>query len=263
MAYSKIGIVGAGIMGEAVITSLLRASQSPSSITVLEKREDRLQEIVAKYGVSAGSIRDCDVVFLLVKPQDCEETLKKLNEVLQEKALVVSFVAGKKLSFIESYLNSSQRAIRVMPNTPMTMGKGFCGMSLGMSATSEDETWLASILSSSSEVITVSEELQDAITALSGSGPAYLFAMVEAMADAGERLGLSKEDALDSAKQVLIGAAAMVESSGKDPKTLRENVTSPNGTTFAALSKLTEEGFSELIYQAMKAARDRSVELGK
>ena len=263
MAYSRIGIIGAGVMGEAIIISLLRAGLASNSIVIVEKRVERQEEIVSQYKVSTGSISDCDVVFLLVKPQDLEVTLTSFRDQIQASSLVISFVAGKKISTIEKALDGSQRVIRVMPNTPMTLGKGFCGMSLGSLATEADKKWLELSLSTSSRVITVSEDLQDAITALSGSGPAYLFAMVEAMADAGVRLGLKEAEAREAAKQVLIGAAAMVESSGKDPQILRENVTSPNGTTFAALETLKEKGFEELIYSAMKSARDRSVELGK
>lgn len=263
MAYSRIGVIGAGIMGEAIINSLLRAGFASNSIVIVEKRVQRRDEIVSKYKVSAGSLSDCDVVFLLVKPQDLEVALTRFKDQIKANSLIISFVAGKKISWIEKALDGSQRIVRVMPNTPMTLGKGLCGMSLGSLATEADKKWLESNLSTSSRVITVSEELQDAITALSGSGPAYLFAMVEAMTDAGVRLGLKESDAREAAKQVLIGAAAMVEYSGKEPQILRENVTSPAGTTFAALETLKEKGFAEIIYSAMKSARDRSVELGK
>ena len=263
MAYSRIAVVGAGIMGEAVITSLLRAGIDSKSISIIEKREQRRDEIVGRFGVQTEGISSCDAVFLLVKPQDLEMTLEQVKGELKRDALVVSFIAGKKLSFIEGFLGPGFRTIRVMPNTPMTLGKGFAVMSPGNLATNEDIAWLEKMLASSCEVITVPEEIQDAATALSGSGPAYFFAMVEAMADAGTKLGMSEEDSMKAAKQVLIGAAAMVEKSGLEPGTLRENVTSPNGTTFAALKTFAEKDFSEVVYLAMKAARDRSIELGK
>ena len=263
MAYSRIGVIGAGIMGEAVITSLLRAGIDSGSITIVEKREERRKEIVDRLRVNSGSISECDVVLLLVKPQDLHSTLLQIKNDLRMDALVVSFIAGKKLSAMEEVIGSQHRTIRVMPNTPMTAGKGFAVLSPGDHASDEDIAWLTRVLSVSSVVIKVSESMQDAATALSGSGPAYFFAMVEAMAEAGKRLGLNEEDAMKAAKQVLIGAAAMVENSGLEPKVLRENVTSPNGTTFAALKTFEEKNFSEVVYEAMKAAHDRSIELGK
>ena len=261
MAYSQIGVVGAGIMGEALIVTLLRGGVDAKSISIVEKKADRKREVEEKYQVSSAPLAECEVVFLLVKPQDLDSTLSEFKSEIKSDALIVSFVAGKSTASIEGKLSSTQRVIRVMPNTPMTSGKGFCGMSGGKFAGPEDLAWVEKMLSSSSLVIVVPEDQQDAVTALSGSGPAYFFLMVEAMAEAGKKLGLSESDALRAAKEVLIGAAAMVEKSGKDPKTLRENVTSPNGTTFAALTTFNSEGFDEVVYRAMKAARDRSVEL--
>jgi len=263
MKNKQIAIIGSGIMGEALVRSLLRVGIPPSKITVIEKREERLKEIQSTYKISVGSITKCDVVFIAVKPQDLEETLRFIRNDLYESVLIVSFVAGQKLSFIEGFLRPLQRVVRVMSNTPMTLGKGFCAISLGRTATDEDTQWLKEVLSASGKVNIIPEHLQDTITALSGSGPAYFFTMVEVMAAAGERLGLSAVESLEIAKQVLIGAAAMVENSGIHPKTLRENVTSPNGTTFAALQVLNDEGYSELIYKAIKAAHDRAVEMGR
>jgi pyrroline-5-carboxylate reductase len=141
------------------------------------------------------------------------------------------------------------------------MGRGMSALSAGSNVTAEDVEWTKRFLSASGQVIIVDEKLQDAVTATSGSGPAYYFAFTEAMAAAGERLGLSKEDATLLAKETLIGAALMVEKSEKDLAILRENVTSPNGTTAAALKSLDDSGFNEVIYEAMKAARNRSIKL--
>ena len=263
MGFNQIGIIGAGVMGEALIISLTRSGIEPNSIVVVEKRAERRAEISSKYSVISGSIKDCEAVFLLVKPQDLGSTLEEFRTEISQSALVVSFVAGKSTAFIESHLSPNQRVIRVMPNTPMTVGKGFAAASVGKYANEFDIQWLQSVLSPSCRLITIAEDEQDAITALSGSGPAYFFAMVEAMAEAGKRLGLSEEDSLSAAKEVLVGAAAMIEKSGKDPKTLRENVTSPNGTTFAALSAFQKADFQEIVFKAMKAARDRSIELSQ
>jgi pyrroline-5-carboxylate reductase len=175
--------------------------------------------------------------------------------------LIVSFAAGIKTSAIEKVLGDKVRVIRVMPNTPMTLGRGISAMSLGVRASKDDQEWLSRFLMTTGEVIVVPEELQDAVTATSGSGPAYFFAFTEAVVAAAMKLGLSESDAMILAKETLIGAALMVEKSGKDLKTLRENVTSPNGTTAAALRKFTELGMEEVIFESMKAARDRSIEL--
>jgi pyrroline-5-carboxylate reductase len=148
-----------------------------------------------------------------------------------------------------------------MPNTPMVMGAGMSALSLGSNATSIDQEWVKGFLAKAGEVIVVDEKLQDAVTATSGSGPAYFFAFTEAIIKAAERLGISRQDATTLASQTLIGAALIVEKSGKELATLRENVTSPNGTTAAALKSFADSSLDELIFQAMKVAHDRSIEL--
>jgi pyrroline-5-carboxylate reductase len=148
-----------------------------------------------------------------------------------------------------------------MPNTPMTVGRGIFAMSLSLKANQDDQKWLREVLGKVGEVISVPEELQDAVTATSGSGPAYFFAFTEAIEAAAKRLGLNDADSKVLARETLIGAALMVEKSGKELKTLRENVTSPNGTTAAALKKFETLGLEDVVYEAMKAAHDRSIEL--
>lgn len=261
MVYSRIGIIGAGVMGEALIVSLLRSRILPASIFIYDVDLARAREMVKKYGVRNENVSNCDVIFIILKPQDCQGALRVLHNQIEPNSLVISFVAGKKLSFFEDFLAIEQRMIRVMPNTPMLVGKGFCAISRGKFATSEDFDWLKEVLSLSSVVREIPENHQDAITALSGSGPAYLFAMVEAMTRAGERLGLTSSVSQEAAIRAVVGAAAMLEFSGKEPKTLRANVTSPNGTTAAALDSFELNGWEEIVYEAMKAAMDRSKEL--
>jgi pyrroline-5-carboxylate reductase len=173
----------------------------------------------------------------------------------------VTYAAGIKIGKIEEVLGEGVRVIRVMPNTPLTVGRGMSAISMGSLATSEDQEWLVKFLSSAGSVVVVPEDLQDAVTATSGSGPAYFFAYTEAIEAAAKRLGLGDEEAKVLAKETLIGAALMVDKSGKELKTLRENVTSPNGTTAAALQSFRDSGLDEMVYNAMKAARDRSIEL--
>jgi pyrroline-5-carboxylate reductase len=262
MSFSKVGIVGTGIIGEALIEVLLRAGLSRESLFVAEKRQELRDEIINKYGVS--EIKDyssLDAVLFAVKPQDYMATLETISSSLSNSPLIVSFAAGIKIKSIEEKLGKGSRVIRVMPNTPMVMGRGMSAMSLGSAAFSDDQEWVRGFLSKAGEVIVVDESLQDAVTATSGSGPAYYFAFTEAVVGAARRLEISPEDAVTLASQTLIGAALMVEKSGKELNTLRENVTSPNGTTAAALKSFSDSGLEEIVYKAMKAAHDRSIEL--
>jgi pyrroline-5-carboxylate reductase len=262
MSFSKVGIVGTGIIGEALIEVLLRSGLTRESLFIAEKRQERRDEISSKYGVS--EIKDygsLDAILLVVKPQDFMTTLETISDSLSGSPLIVSFAAGIKIKSIEEKLGKGSRVIRVMPNTPMVMGRGMSAMSLGGSVNTSDQDWVRGFLWQAGEVIVVDESLQDAVTATSGSGPAYYFAFTEAVVGAARRLGISQEDAVTLASQTLIGAALMVEKSGKELKTLRENVTSPNGTTAAALKSFADSGLEELVYQAMKAAHDRSIEL--
>jgi len=262
MAISRVGVIGTGVIGEALIKALIAFGLAPSSIKVSEKRGDRKVEIIERYGVkSLDSISNVDALLLAVKPQDIEPTLKEFGKFDSSSPLVISFAAGIKIAKILDCLGSTARILRVMPNTPIALGRGMSAISVGRSATEDDIDWSKRFLSSSGEVIVVDEDLQDAVTATSGSGPAYFFAFTEAIAAAGERLGLSESDATLLARETLIGAALMVEKSEKNLATLRENVTSPNGTTAAALKNFKDSNFEESIFQAMKAAKDRSTEL--
>jgi pyrroline-5-carboxylate reductase len=262
MAVSRVGVVGTGVIGEALLVSLERFGIPAESILIAEKRDDRRIELLQKYRVSELTLVDSvDVVLLAVKPQDVIATIKVWGEFTDSSPLVVSFAAGIKTSAIEQVIGKRARVIRVMPNTPMTLGRGMSAISLGAHATQEDHDWVNRFLNTTGEVISVSEELQDAVTATSGSGPAYFFAFTEAVVAAAKKLGLSEAEAMTLAKETLIGAALMVERSGKDLKTLRENVTSPNGTTAAALKQFSNSGLEDVVFAAMKAARDRSIEL--
>jgi pyrroline-5-carboxylate reductase len=262
MAISSVGVLGTGVIGEALIGALLRSGTPREAILIAEKRSERKNEICQKYGVSELiSFESVDVLLLSVKPQDFMSTIEQLQNVNIELPLIVSFAAGIRTSAIEKALRNKARVIRVMPNTPMTLGRGMSAISLGTLASNDDREWVSRFLGATGEVITVPEELQDAVTATSGSGPAYFYAFTEAVVAAATKLGLSETDAMILAKETLIGAALMVEKSGKDLQTLRENVTSPNGTTAAALKKFTELGLDELVFESMKAARDRSIEL--
>lgn len=261
MAISRVAIVGAGVMGEAMIHALNRIGLKGSEITIKEKREEREEELIARYGVSNGELKRSQAILLAVKPQDLEKTLSEIGPEISDSTLVVSLLAGIRSARIENLLGAKARVVRVMPNTPLLMGEGMTAISGGESAKGEDVAWVESLLSKSGATLVLDEELMDAVTATSGSGPAYFFGFVEAMINAAKRLGLKEEDAKILVTQTLVGAAKMVVESGKDARTLRENVTSPNGTTAAALSLFDSKAWDEIVYEAMKAARDRSQEL--
>lgn len=261
MTITNVGIVGAGVMGEGIINSLLKAGVSSKAILIRDKRSERVQELKASYGVNEGRIGEADSVFLAVKPQDFETCIEDLKVELRDGTLIVSLLAGVKISRIESSVGSRARVIRVMPNTPLLLGEGMSVISKGKSGSETDLAWVSKLLSNSGKTLVVDEELMDAVTAVSGSGPAYLYGFVEAMIKAAIKLGLREQDAKLLVHQTLIGAAKMVQESGKDAATLRGEVTSPNGTTAAALSSFHTSGWEEIVYKAMKAAMDRSREL--
>ena len=261
-----VALIGVGVMGEALISALLASHHPRERILFLEKRDDRANEIASKFGVhrsqSWSEVAVADCIFLVTKPQDLNGVLETLKPHLSPTTLLVSFAAGKKTSFVEEVIGGNNPVIRVMPNTPLVVGEGISALSPGKFANQGAIEWLSSILSSSGRVLEVDESLQDAVTAMSGSGPAYFFRFVELMIESGMRLGLSQSDASTLTISTIKGAAAMLERSGKSATTLRENVTSPNGTTAAALSVFDSHHLDELIDKAIRAARDRSVELG-
>ena len=257
----KVAVLGAGVMGEALIAALIRSGVEPSAISVVEKRADRCSELIAKYSITTESLQKAvstnDVILLVVKPQDMQSLLGEINP----SALVMSFVAGKKIGFIQENLTPSQPIVRIMPNTPTSVGLGAAGYSFGSAVTQGQRGFVASLLAAAGKAVEVDESLQDAITATSGSGPAYFFAFVEAMVEGAVALGLSREDATTLTIQTIVGSAALLEQSGDSPTTLREKVTSPNGTTAAALASFSSDHLSEIVARAMKAAHDRSQEL--
>ena len=261
----KTAVIGAGNMGEALIAGLIAYGETPANIAVCEKRAERANELTNRYGISiaeiADSVSDADVVLLVVKPQDMASVLAEVGTAINPAAVVVSFAAGKKIDFIASNLGKPNSVIRVMPNTATMVGAGMAAISLGAGVTSAQREFVAGFLAKSGQVVEVAEELQDAVTATSGSGPAYFFAFVEAMVLGAKELGLSSEIATQLTVQTLVGAAKLLAESGKSATELRENVTSPNGTTAAALNSFSEGELSKLVAKSMKAARDRSIEL--
>ena len=262
----QVAVIGAGVMGEALISALITDGISPSAITISEKREERALELIDRYKVSRASLSEniakCDMILLVVKPQDMASVLEEIKPNIRKGCLIISFVAGKQIRGIADLIGtSSNPVIRVMPNTPTLVGAGMAAISCCKLVTAEQREFTLGFLSAVGKVIEVDERLQDAVTATSGSGPAYFFRFVEAMVEGAVALGLSQEDATTLTIQTIVGAAKLLDQSGDTPTTLREKVTSPNGTTFAALNSLNDSDISGVVANAMKAARDRSQEL--
>ena len=262
---SKVAVIGAGVMGEALIAALISSGVKSDHITISEKREDRAQELISKYSIKTSSLASnvsaADALLLVVKPQDMATVLEEIKGSINPNAVVITFAAGKTISFISKALGTANPVIRVMPNTPTLVGKGMAAASMGVGVTDAQRDFVLGFLAATGKVIEVSEDLQDAVTATSGSGPAYFFAFVEAMVAGAKELGLSENDATTLTVQTILGAAHLLEESGKSATTLRENVTSPNGTTAAALASFGNDSLNSMVAKAMKAARDRSQEL--
>ena len=262
---SKVAVIGAGVMGEALISALISYGVKPEFITISEKRDERAAELIAKYSIKAAplaaNVSSADALLLVVKPQDMGAVLEEIKGSINPAAVVVTFAAGKTISFISNGLGTGNPVVRVMPNTPTLVGAGMAAASMGAGVTDAQKGFVLGFLAATGKVIEVGEELQDAVTATSGSGPAYFFAFVEAMVAGAKELGLSDADATTLTVQTIVGAAKLLDESGKSATTLRENVTSPNGTTVAALASFVSSDLNSMVAKAMKAARDRSQEL--
>jgi pyrroline-5-carboxylate reductase len=261
----KIGVIGAGVMGEALISALIAYGVAPSCITISEKREDRARELVARYGVVnsdlAANVETSDALLLVVKPQDMATLLDEIKIWIRPQTLVISFAAGKQIEFIRARINTMNPVIRVMPNTATLVQEGMAAMSLGSGVSSQQSQFVSDFLGATGRVVTVAEGLLDAVTAVSGSGPAYFFYFVESMIKAGTEMGLTDALATDLTIQTIVGAAKLLTTSNKSATTLRENVTSPNGVTAEAIALFDSAELPLTVKNAMFAARNRSKEL--
>ena len=262
-----LGIIGCGKMGRALLGGILEAGlYSPQEVFAHDAYAEAVDAMVADYGVvAAGSnaavAAQAETVLLCVKPQTFGGMLAELGETRDR--LLISIAAGIQIATIETATAGHHRVVRVMPNTPALVGRGASGYSLGTSASEADADLTEKLLSAVGYVTQVPENLLDAVTAVSGSGPAYVFLMVEAMVQGGIDQGLDEKTALDLAVHTVAGAAELLLKTGESPTQLREKVTSPNGTTFAALESFRGNGFEGIVREAIRSAHDRSVELGR
>jgi pyrroline-5-carboxylate reductase len=261
-----LAIIGGGKIGEALLSGLVRRGGA-DGIVVCERSPDRAAELARRYGVPAldlaGAAARARVLLVAVKPQDIDTLLGELAAHVDQAHLVVSVAAGVPTARIEAALPDRTPVVRVMPNTPALVDEGMSVLSPGAHASEADLDEAEALLAAVGQVRRVPESQQDAVTALSGSGPAYFFYLVEAMVDAGILLGLPRALAADLIVQTALGAAVMMRDSGEHPVQLREAVSSPAGTTIAAIRELEKHGVRAALMAAIEAAHARSVELGR
>lgn len=264
----KIGFIGGGMMGEALMKGIIAQGKvSPSDIYVSEKSAQRAEylknelKVRAEIG-SAGFIGDMDMVFLAIKPQVAASAMAEAVQGMKKDTLVISIVAGLTIASLESCF-TRQPVVRVMPNTPLASGAGMSCYARGSRATVEDGARVGELLASCGRAAEVDETALDAVTGLSGSGPAYAFMVIGALADGGVAAGLPRAMAIELAAQTLFGSAKMVLETGKHPEVLRDAVTSPAGTTIAGVRALEAAGVRSAFIEAVIAATERSKELGR
>jgi pyrroline-5-carboxylate reductase len=264
-----VAFLGAGKMGEALVAGLIRAEgRSKDEIVVTARREERARELAERHGVSATldnaeAVRTARTLVLTVKPQDIEDLLEQVSAAVGPEQLVISFAAGIRTSFIESRLGDGVPVVRVMSNVPVMVDEAMSVISPGAHAEDKHLAVAEELLGYVGRVLRLSEVHQDAVTATSGSGPAYFALLAEAMIDACILLGLSRDVATDLIVQTMLGSAKMLRDTGKHPVEIREMVTSPGGTTIAAIRHLEQAGVRAAFLNAIDAARQRSAELAK
>ena len=266
---TRIAFIGAGNMAEALVRGLVSSGVCASDrICVADidaKRRDHLAEAygVAGFSDNGAAVSGAGIVILAVKPQVMGAVLRDLRGAMPEDALVISIAAGIPTSRIEAALKPGQRVVRVMPNTPSLVGAGAAAIAPGSHAVAEDEAATEQLLGAVGLVVRVTEDQLDAVTALSGSGPAYIFYFMETMVRTAEGLGLSEDIARDLTIATVRGAAQLLDETGEDPAILRARVTSKGGTTEAALKVMEDEGVAASFAVALRAAHERSCALSK
>ncbi len=264
----EIGFIGTGNMAEALIAGLLKVKfTAPERIMAFDTDGERLRFVQKKYGIRKASDNShlsfqCDPIVFCVKPQSMKEVVEETADSLDPSKLLISIAAGVPLYTIETYARKKLRLIRVMPNINVLVQEGASALAPGNLATEEDLKLAKAIFDCVGKSIIIHEPLMDAVTGLSGSGPAYIFLIIEALTDAGVHLGMTRSQALTLVAQTVMGSVKLLSDTGEHPTLLREKVTSPGGTTAAGLYKLEEGGLRKILMDAVIAATQRSKELG-
>ena len=264
----KLGVIGCGKMGTALIQGAIKAGVvTAGDVIGCDPYEISRDAFAQATGAAvtddlAALVMPCDVLLLCTKPQDISTVLANAATLAAGKErLIISIAAGVTLKTLES-AGPGFRVIRAMPNTPALVGHGAAGYCLGTQATPADAEFIQSLLGAVGLAVVVPERLMDAVTGLSGSGPAYIYLVIEALADGGVKAGLARADAIRLAAQTVLGAAAMVLKTGEHPAVLKDMVTSPGGTTIAGLAALESHGLRAALIDAVSTATERSAELG-
>jgi pyrroline-5-carboxylate reductase len=268
MNNRTIAFLGAGNMAEALIKGLLRAQTTTAqNITATGRRKERIDVLAAQYGVritqdNLEAALAAEVIVLSVKPQAMDKLLVQIAPAVNASKLIISVAAGVPIAALERKLGAGARIVRAMPNTPPLVGAGACAISGGEHATEEDLRTAAALFAAVGTVTTVDENLLDAVTGLSGSGPAYIFLIIEALSDAGVKVGLPRYTALELAAQTVLGSAKLLIETAGHPGHLKDQVTSPGGTAIAGLHTLEAGGLRTTLIDAVEAATRRAKELG-
>lgn len=263
----RVVFIGCGNMGSALISGILGSGLiSKDKVLATDIRPKRLEYIREKEGVSTTednreAVEKSDIIVLAVKPQVIGRVLSEIKDVVTEDKIIISIAAGITTGFIEKVLGKEVSVVRVMPNTPALVRTSASGLSPGKYAGEQEEIIAEQMMSRVGIVVKVPEEMLDAVTALSGSGPAYIFYVIESLIEAGTEMGLSEDDVRKLVEQTVLGAVRMVMDTGESPQVLRARVTSPGGTTETALKYLEEKGFQKILITAVKEAAIRSKEL--
>jgi pyrroline-5-carboxylate reductase len=264
-----VGFVGAGNMGEALIKGLLAANLVPAeAIHATDVRLERLKELGQQYGIQMSSdnvelVRRADIVILAVKPQIMDAVLKEIAPVVTRRKLLISIAAGVSTAKIRALLREDARLIRVMPNTPALVLEGATAIAKAEGLEVGDLDTAGEIFRAVGRVVVLGEDLLDAVTGLSGSGPAYVAVVMESLADGGVRMGLDRATAMTLAAQTVLGAAKLLLESGMHPGALKDMVCSPGGTSIAGVAALEDGGLRATLIKAVERATQRSRELGQ
>jgi pyrroline-5-carboxylate reductase len=274
MKNTQIAILGTGSMGKAILSGLLAAGTSPSNIRVTTKSQASAEAISSTHGVQAAALdsdstansstaKDAELVILAVKPNMILETLNEVAAVLKPNCLVVSVAAGITTAAMEQQLSGNAAVVRAMPNTPSVVGLGVTGISKGSNVSDEQLDLAVKLFSSVGKVLVVDETKIDALSTISGSGPAYVFYFAEKLITAAKSLGFSDQEASMMVKETFLGSATLLATSSSSPEELRQQVTSPNGTTMQATGRFDAADLEKVFIEATEAALARAKELGK
>ncbi len=274
MEIKQIAILGTGSMGKAILSGILAAGTSPADVRVTTKSKATADAIFSNHGVQATSLesnsaanssaaKDADLVILAVKPNMILETLSEVAAVLKPDCLVVSVAAGITTAAMEEQLSGNEAVVRAMPNTPSVVGLGVTGISKGSNVSDEKLDLAIELFSSVGKVLVVDESKIDALSTISGSGPAYVFYFAEKLITAAKSLGFSEQEASLMVKETFLGSATLLATSSSSPEELRQQVTSPNGTTMQATGRFDAADLERVFIEATEAALARAKELGR